>query len=133
MHGVLKHQTFLLDARPLSSVWSGLEVSRCDVLKHGIVQCLIGHQTLESGIFLLQLFKPFVLIHFETALLLAPAIITLWRDSNLLAGLLDARSLGELHLYQAQICDDLFGAYPFSSWHSASLVVSDPNLILGSS
>jgi hypothetical protein len=65
----------------------GLKVSRGSFLKDRYIQSLVSNQFLELAILLLQLLQPLSLIQTKTTVLLAPTIVSLLTDTELLADL----------------------------------------------
>ena len=57
----------------------GLEVSPGDVLRDLLVEAQLGNQALQLAVLLIQLFQSLGLVHLQTAIFLAPAIVGLFR------------------------------------------------------
>ena len=60
----------------------GSEASPHDVLKDLLIQTQLGHQTLEFTVLLFQFLQAFGLVHLETAVLLASAVVSLLSDAH---------------------------------------------------
>lgn len=93
---------------PLSCVsLTGSGVSPGSLLQDGIVQRKIGHQSFQSGVFLLQLSQPLSLFYTYSAVLSTPAIIGLFGDADFSAGLTDCATLADQYFSLAELIDDL--------------------------
>jgi hypothetical protein len=83
-------------------------ISRGHILKDLRLEGEIGHEPAQTCILPLKILQAPSLLDLQAAILLAPAIVTLLGNTNLLAG--------ELHLDLAQLRDDLLRTEPLF-WH----------------
>ena len=60
----------------------GLEVSPGNVLEDLLIQAEFAHQPLQLAVFLLQFLQPLGLVHLQAAVLLALAVVGLFRDTG---------------------------------------------------
>src|SRR5271169_441249 len=106
---------------PHNAAVPGLEVSRGDVLQHQLVQAQLSYQTLQLRVLLLQLFQPSRLVDLQTAKLLAPAVVSLFRDPHFLAGLRRQLPIRRPHLNLPQQTYNLLRRMFLSSCHAKLL------------
>ena len=71
------------------------------------IQCLVGHQTFQSPVFLLQLLEAPSLIHLHTTGLLPPPVVGLFADAKLTNGLSDRFALTGPYLCLTKVSDNL--------------------------
>lgn len=95
-------------ADPHSVVAPGLEASRGDVLQHRLLQAQLIHQSVQLGVFLLQLLQPPRLIYLHPAIFLAPTIVRPLHDTGFLARLGRHLSVGYRHFHLPQQVHDFF-------------------------
>ena len=76
----------------------GLEVSHCRYFQDRYIHRLIRYQSLELGIFFLNSLQLLDHVRTHTALLLAPAIISLLTDFQLLTNFRDILALPNYHI-----------------------------------
>jgi len=98
---------------------AGLELSRGHLLENRVVECLVGHQTLQPRVLSLEFLEPLSLIEAQPAVLPAPAVVRLLADAKLLADQWRADATPEFDLRLAQLRDNLFGAVALP-WHRSS-------------
>jgi len=115
--------------QPFVSV-PGSVISRESLFEDRIIQRKNSHQLLEPGVFPLQFFKVFDLVHLHPAVLLTPFVIGAVTDAQLSAELLDRTTGGDFGISFSKHFDNLFWAvnllfhsgYPFQK---TILVLSD--------
>ncbi len=91
----------------------GSVFSPSDLLENQFVDREISNGSLQPGVLRLQFFQPPGLIDFHPPVDLAPAIVGLVADADLLAGRADGFPLAQQNVGFAELGNDLFGAVPF--------------------
>ena len=79
------------------------------------IQCLVGHQTFQSPVFLLQFLEAPSLIHLHTTVLLPPPVVGLFADAKLTNGLSDRFALTGPYLCLTKVSDNLLCGIPISA------------------
>ena len=82
--------------RPARVADQASELSRDDILQHGLVQAEISYQALELGVLLLELAQPLHLRWQQPGVFLTPIIVRCLADPRLPAHLADRRALFRL-------------------------------------
>src|SRR3974390_1735194 len=95
-----------------TDVAPGLEVSLRNILQNLLVQRQFRHQSLELPVFFFQFFEPLRLLHFQTAVFVAPAVERLHCDGRLFAGLWGGLSVGDADFNLPQHRHDLLWLVP---------------------
>ena len=85
----------------------------------------VGHKPLQPDILLFKLFESLRLIELQSTVFLAPPVVSLVRDSDLLADRWHGEPLGGYHLGLPELAYDLLGRERLP-WH-----VSAPSLLPG--
>ena len=71
------------------------------------IQCLVGHKTFQSPVFLLQFLEAPSLIHLHTTVLLPPPVVGLFADAKLTNRLSDRLALTGPYLCLTKVSDNL--------------------------
>ncbi len=92
----------------------GLEVSRGSLLKDCVIESLICNELFEPSVFALKLTQAFCLVGAEATVFLAPAVVSLRRDFDLLTCCADRLPLTKGYLSLTKLVNDLFGGVPYA-------------------
>ena len=97
-HGVPRPDTSPARGPRICAGARGSEVSLRGLFEDQLVQCQIGNRSLETRILLLELLEPTGLVDLQPAVLTAPPVVCLPRNTNLATHLTDRPALRQKHI-----------------------------------
>ena len=120
--GVRSNGTSASGAERPAAAWPGLILTLGDLFEEKLVHGEIGHRSFQAGIFGFQFLQAMRLIDLHPAVHLAPAVIGLIGDTDVLARLAYGFTLAEQDIGFSELVYDLFGVVSFLG-HGSDLLI----------
>lgn len=102
---------------PHNAAARGLEVSLRNVLQNKLLKAQVRYDALQLGVLLLELLQSPSLVYLQSAILLAPPVVRLVRDSGFLASQLRRLLVRHRHFNLTKQVHHLLGTMLLSSCH----------------